>query len=116
MAVLRAYPRLREATNLRSWVLTIASRKAIDHVRRARRRPLPVESVPERAAPPLPEPDRAIWSRVRDLPPKQRTAVALRFVVDAGYDDVAAVMGITEEAARRNVHEALKRLRLEYRE
>ena len=114
MAALRAYPRLTDASNLRSWLLTIASRKAIDHARRARRRPIPVESLPERAAPPVEEPDRAIWAHVRRLPPKQRTALALRFALDAGYDDVAGVMGTSQEAARRNVHEALKRLRLEY--
>ena len=37
LAALRAYPKLRDASNLRAWVLTIAHRKAIDH-HRARRR------------------------------------------------------------------------------
>ena len=36
LAALRAYPRLRDASNLRSWILTIAHRKAIDHVRSVR--------------------------------------------------------------------------------
>ena len=45
---------------------------------------------------------------------KQRTALALRFVTDAAYSEVASVMGTSEEAARRNVHEGLKRLRVEY--
>ena len=43
-----------------------------------------------------------------------RTAVALRYVVDAAYAEVASVMGTSEEAASRNVHEGLKRLRTEY--
>ncbi|HCO03484.1 MAG TPA: RNA polymerase subunit sigma, partial [Actinobacteria bacterium] len=30
LAALRAYPRLRDASNLRGWVLRIATRKAID--------------------------------------------------------------------------------------
>jgi DNA-directed RNA polymerase specialized sigma24 family protein len=51
---------------------------------------------------------------VRALPDKQRTAVALRFVADAAYAEISAVMGTSEEAARRSVHEGLKRLRLEY--
>ena len=38
----------------------------------------------------------------------------LRFVSDAGYPEIAEVMGTSEEAARRSVHEGLKRLRLEY--
>jgi len=51
---------------------------------------------------------------VADLPAKQRAAVALRFLADAGYGEISAVMGTSEQAARRNVHEALKRLRMEY--
>jgi len=38
----------------------------------------------------------------------------LRFVTDAPYAEISAVMGTSEEAARRNVHEGLKRLRTEY--
>lgn len=117
LSALRAYPGLRDASNLRSWILTIASRKATDHVRRRARHAVPVEDVPERPtrnAAERPSADGDLWALVRALPPKQRTAVALRFVVDAGYDEISAVMGTSEEAARRNVHEALKRLRLEY--
>jgi RNA polymerase sigma factor (sigma-70 family) len=116
IAALRAYPSLRDASNLRSWILTVAHRKAIDHVRRRRRAPVAVAEVPETpvfptsAAPP----DEDLWAQVRTLPPKQRTALALRYVADAGYEEISAVMGTSEEAARRNVHEALKRLRMEY--
>jgi len=60
------------------------------------------------------EPDEGLWSLVRELPAKQRTALALRYVADAGYDEISTVMGTSEDAARRNVHEALKRLRMEY--
>jgi RNA polymerase sigma factor (sigma-70 family) len=115
LAAMRAYPKLGSATNLRSWILTIASRKAIDHVRRQRRHAVPVGDVPERAGPSVSEPaDEDLWALVRDLPPKQRTALALRFVADAGYEEIATLMESTDEAARRNVHEALKRLRMEY--
>ena len=58
--------------------------------------------------------DGEIWSSVAGLPDKQRTALALRFVADAAYAEIAAVMDTSEEAARRNVHEGLKRLRKEY--
>ena len=50
IAALRAYPRLRDASNLRSWVLTIAHRKAIDAHRGRKRRAVPVEDVGERPA------------------------------------------------------------------
>jgi RNA polymerase sigma factor (sigma-70 family) len=116
LAALRAYPRLRDASNLRSWIFTVAHRKVIDHVRARRRVAVPVGEVPETPATSSPAtPDDDLWASVRELPDKQRTAVALRYVADAGYPDIAAVMGTSEEAARRNVHEALKRLRTEYR-
>jgi RNA polymerase sigma factor (sigma-70 family) len=120
LAALRAYPRLRDAANLRGWLLTIAHRKSIDHVRARARRAVPVADVPEQAfngstsgEHPADGEDE-LWSLVRALPTKQRTALALRYVFDAPHADVAAVMGISEEAARRNVHEGLKRLRTEY--
>ena len=116
LAALRAYPRLRDASNLKSWIFTVAHRKAIDHIRARRRVAVPVGDVPERTADPDPSPlDDDLWSQVRELPPKQRTALALRYVTDAGYDEIARVMATSEDAARRNVHEALKRLRTEYR-
>ena len=49
LAALRAYPRLRNADNLRSWLLTIAHRKSIDYVRARNRQAVPVADVPERA-------------------------------------------------------------------
>ena len=114
LAALRAYPRLRDAANLRGWILTIAHRKAIDHARR-RRAVVLVGEVPDRAgASGAAPPDDDLWERVRELPPKQRIALALRYIADAGYAEISSVMGTSEEAARRNVHEGLKRLRLEY--
>ena len=117
LSALRAYPKLRDASNLKSWIFTVAHRKVIDHVRGRRRQAVPVGDVPEPAGAhhDAPRPDDGLWSRVRDLPPKQRTALAMRYVADAGYDEIASVMGTSEDAARRNVHEALKRLRTEYR-
>ena len=115
IAALRAYPRLRDASNLRGWVFTVAHRKALDRLRARRRAPLPVAELPETDGGPPPGPaDDALWALVRALPDKQRTAVALRFVADAAYAEVADVMGTSEDAARRNVHEGLKRLRTEY--
>ncbi len=117
IAALRAYPRLRDAANLRSWIFTVAHRKAIDHIRARGRRAVPVADVPEPAATVTltgPEAEPELWRLVRDLPDKQRTAVALRYVADAPYAEISAVMGTSEEAARRNVHEGLKRLRTEY--
>jgi RNA polymerase sigma factor (sigma-70 family) len=114
LSALRAYPRLRDASSLRAWLLTIAHHKAIDHLRARRRGAIPMDELPERPAPGVEPTDDGLWDRVRALPEKQRTAVALRYVADAPYAEISAVMETTEDAARRNVHEAIKRLRLEY--
>jgi RNA polymerase sigma factor (sigma-70 family) len=119
IAALRGYPNLRDASNLRSWIFTVAHRKAIDHVRARRRAPVLAGAVPDTPASDTTDrdvPDEDLWGLVRGLPDKQRTALALRYVADAGYDEISAVMGTSEDAARRNVHEALKRLRTEYQQ
>jgi DNA-directed RNA polymerase specialized sigma24 family protein len=52
-----------------------------------------------------------VWSQVAALPPKQREAVALRYMADLSHGDIAAAMGTTVDAARRSVYEGLQRLR-----
>jgi RNA polymerase sigma factor (sigma-70 family) len=112
LAALRAYPKLNDAGNLRGWLLTIAYRKAIDQHRANGRRPLPVAE-PEEIAAGDPEPDDGIWAVVGALPPKQRAAVALRYACDLPHAEIAAALGCSPEAARRSLHEGMKRLRKE---
>lgn len=110
LAALRAYPRLENSDNLRGWVLTIARNKALDHHRRQANRPEPTDRMPEAVA--AADPDHTeVWTAVRQLPPKQMSAVIYRYVNDLPYRDIARLLDCTEEAARRNVHEALKKLR-----
>jgi RNA polymerase sigma factor (sigma-70 family) len=112
IAALRGYPQLRDAQNLRGWLLTIAHRKAIDHHRARGRRPLPVAEVKEVAVSD-PDPGGEIWAVVGALPPKQRAAVELRFGADLPHAEIAAALGCSPEAARRSLHEGIKRLRKE---
>jgi RNA polymerase sigma factor (sigma-70 family) len=111
LSALRAYPRVEENSNLRAWILTIAHRKAIDTHRSRRRRPVLVEDVAETASEPAAGKDTSLWQAVRELPGKQRAAVIHRFVNDLAYVDIGRLIGSSEEAARRNVHEGLKTLR-----
>jgi RNA polymerase sigma factor (sigma-70 family) len=113
LAALRAYPRLRDGSNLRAWIMRVAHSKAMDHLRARRRAPVAVEEVHLEAAVSDEPAFDGIWENVARLPTKQRAAVALRFVADAGYPEIAAAMDTSEDAARRNVHEGLKRLRKE---
>jgi RNA polymerase sigma factor (sigma-70 family) len=110
LAALEAYPKLRNPERVRSWLFSIAHRKAIDSHRKTAR-DVPMAEPPERAAPERPPHNGELWSLVRDLPPKQREAVAHRFAADLSYRDVGEAMGTSEEAARRNVHEGLQALR-----
>lgn len=113
ISAMRAYPKLKDNSNLRGWLLTIAHRKAIDAHRARSRRAVPVEDVPEQATHDTPlngEPE--LWRAVRDLPPKQRAAVLHRYVNDLAYIEIGEVMDCSEEAARRSVHEGLKKLRV----
>jgi RNA polymerase sigma factor (sigma-70 family) len=114
LAALRAYPNLEDARNLRGWLLTIAHRKAIDYHRANGRKPIPVAEVAEAVEPDArPEPDQALWAAVGALPPKQRAAVALRYGSDLPHAKIAAALGCSPEAARRSLHEGIKRLRRE---
>ncbi|MGN6558183.1 MAG: RNA polymerase sigma factor [Solirubrobacterales bacterium] len=114
LAALRAYPKLEDGRNLRGWLLTIAHRKAIDHHRASGRKPVPVaepaEVAVEDAAPAA---DDGLWAAVGALPPKQRAAVSLRYGSDLPHNEIAAALGCSPEAARRSLHEGLKRLRKE---
>ena len=111
LSAMRAYPRLRRDSNLRAWVLTIAHRKALDSTARAGGGRCRWPSCRSSAAERRPAHDAELWSEVRELPGKQRAAVVLRFASDLPHDEIGRVLGCSEEAARRNVHEGLKKLR-----
>jgi RNA polymerase sigma factor (sigma-70 family) len=131
LAALRAYPRLRPDSNPRAWLLTIAHRKAIDSHRGRARRAVPVAEIgaaadarnvitPAGSAPwgasaassaPSLTRDPWLWEAVHGLPPRQRAAVLLRHVADLPHREIAGVIGCSEEAARRSLHEGMKKLR-----
>lgn len=114
IAALRGYERLRSAENLRGWVLRIAHNKAIDATRRRSRRPVPVEAVPEQATRDRDGVDPTLWAAVADLPPKQRGAVLLRFLADLDHAEIGLALDCSQDAARRNLHEGLTRLRKDW--
>jgi RNA polymerase sigma factor (sigma-70 family) len=114
IAALRAYPELREASNLRGWLLRIAERKAFDTHRARARRPVPLEAAPERPAPEAAEGEPELWQAVRRLPDKQRSAVTLRFAADLDYAAIGTMINCSEEAARQNVRAGLASVRREW--
>jgi RNA polymerase sigma factor (sigma-70 family) len=110
LSALRAYPALPRADNLRAWVLTIARRKAIDHVRAGKRQRAELLTEEEPAAL-LPEAAGEVWDQVRLLPPKQAAAIQLRFSADLDYADVGRLIGSNEAAARKSVSDGIRKLR-----
>ncbi len=112
IAALRAYPALSHGDNLRGWLFTIAHHKVVDHARRAQRHAVPVAEPPEvGATDPHGSVDPELLAAVRSLPPKQRSAVVQRYLLDRPYVEVAATIGCSEDAARQNVRAGLQRLR-----
>jgi RNA polymerase sigma-70 factor (ECF subfamily) len=111
----RAFPRLRENSELRPWFLTIVANEC-----RQRRRNR-WWSILKMAAPAddLPAP-RGVDEGAMDLrlavgklPTDMKLAIVLRFYLDLSFDEVARILGVSNVAARARVYRALNRLRVE---
>jgi RNA polymerase sigma factor (sigma-70 family) len=113
LAALQAYPDLPQEANVQAWLVTIAHRKCIDHLRAGSRRALPMDSPPEHASNlGLPGEDHTeLLDAVTHLPPKQRQAVAYHYLAGLPYKDIAVMLGGTPEAARRAGADGVKALR-----
>jgi RNA polymerase sigma factor (sigma-70 family) len=111
LRALRAYSSLRHGRHLRAWAFTIAHRVAIDDVRKRR----PQAPLPEWAA----EDSRPAYAELadltRDLPPKERVAVVLRYGYDLDYDQIGEVLESSNVAARQAASSGVRRLRKEHR-
>jgi RNA polymerase sigma factor (sigma-70 family) len=107
LRALQAYGRLDHGAHLRAWVLTIARNVAVDAFRRARPADELVESRSEDVRPAYEE----LAPLTDGLPPKERAAVVLRYGYDLGYDQIAAALGSSEEAARQATSTGVRRLR-----
>ncbi|HLR93874.1 MAG TPA: sigma-70 family RNA polymerase sigma factor [Jiangellaceae bacterium] len=113
LAAMRTWPQLPEDANVEAWLVTIAHRKAIDATRSRQRNATPVGDLPEQTST-LGVPASAtyeIWEVVRTLPPKQRQAVAYRYLAGLSHQEVAEILGGTVEAARRAAADGIRSLR-----
>ena len=107
LRALRAYGRLDHGEHLRAWVLTIAQNVALDTLRRAR--------PDERARRERAEDARPAYAELADLTdglgPKERAAVVLRYGYDLSYDQIAAALGSSPDAARQATSTGVRRIR-----
>src|SRR5215472_8824097 len=96
LRALRAYDRLEHGEHLRAWVFTIATRVAMDDLRRKGRGNVGLDEVPEPAAP-NGELETPAFEQLEpltgQLPPTERAAVVLRYGYDLPYAEIGAVLG-----------------------
>jgi len=120
----RAYPRLEPASDVRPWLYAIAvnlcRNRARDGARRAR-----VIVADDGKNPgadrigevhrPLNENDGYAAVHMRELisalPAKQREALHLRYFAGLDYGEIAAAMNCSQQSARANVSQAMKKLK-----
>jgi RNA polymerase sigma-70 factor (ECF subfamily) len=120
MRAFKATSRLEEIVNRRAWLYAIAANVARTHLRRrgnhaARNVLLDEQHMDEGASVERIVERRQDLERLRQamgaLPYKQRAALMLRKYQGLEYAEIAEVLGGTQDAARANVYQGLKRLR-----
>ena len=112
-AFVRAYERWERVRRMDSpggWLYRVALN---DLRRRCRRQALERELLrrqppPAPVAVPIPAPE--VWEAVRRLPTRQRTAVALRYILDLTEPEVARVMGVARGSASASLATARRSL------
>jgi RNA polymerase sigma factor (sigma-70 family) len=120
LSALRAYPGLRPDSDVRAWLLTIAHHRCIDLLRRRTRSAVPSEAIDP---PPVRDAggqggalDEQLRAAVQALAPKQRAAVAYRYLADLSYAQIGELLGTNEAAARRSAADGIAALRARHLE
>jgi RNA polymerase sigma factor (sigma-70 family) len=93
--------------SLEAWVWRIAIRTALEQ-----RGEHPTARLNGAVDPALVEPDRdpELAAALRELPPRRRLIVFLRYFADLSYEQVAVVCGITEGAVAASLAQAREQL------
>lgn len=103
-------PKLRKADQFGRWVAAICRNEARD-LARARREPLPEDEPPITEGPTdSDESCRIVKEAVGRLPDEAREVVFLRFYDSLSYDQISAVLGISEQAINGRLRRAKHRL------
>jgi RNA polymerase sigma-70 factor (sigma-E family) len=104
--------RAERAANLDGYVRAMLLNTWLDERRRAWRRRESTGGIPERHAPTAPPGDElGLMALLRELPPRQRAVVVLRFYADHSIGETAALLGISEGTVKSQSARALTTLR-----
>lgn len=115
-SALKAYPRFaHQGRPVLAWLYTIAGRRVADFYRRRRPMALLDESQVDSGAGPADQAEqhwelRALHEALERVSAGDRQLVDLHYFAELGHRDVAAMLGITANAATVRLHRALKRL------
>ena len=104
---------LRDEDALRPWLLRIATNKALRHRQRAARvvELQVVDGAVAEHSGPTAEDSLALWQAVRDLPPRMRAAIGLRYYLDLPVETVALVLDVSPNTVKTQLKSALAHLR-----
>lgn len=118
----RAFERLRPGSNYRAWLYKIATNCAYTALKQGSRSsaPLPDDVVDTNPSPHQQAVQNETLAAIREalagLPPKQQAAVVMRHVQGLEYAEIAQALGCSDDSARANVYQAIRRLRRELAE
>jgi RNA polymerase sigma-70 factor (ECF subfamily) len=111
LKALRGYDRLKHANHLRAWLYRVTTTTAFDHgASRARRGEVLVAEVPGRSVEDTYD-DGRFEALIAPLPESARRVLSMRFVEDLSYEEIAAQLECSRDAARQRVSSAVRALR-----
>lgn len=105
-----AWDRIERRGAVDAYARQILVRAAIDESRRPWRREVVTDRPPEHSLP-SPEYDDGLTAQLAALPPRQRTAVVLRYWNDLSVEETARLMGCTPSTVKTQSARGLDRLR-----
>ncbi|HLY84172.1 MAG TPA: RNA polymerase sigma factor [Acidimicrobiales bacterium] len=115
LSALKAYPGLSTDANVEAWLVTIAHRKAIDITRATARRAVPSAELQDAETVPAADGrDLDLVGALSRLPAKQKQAIAYHYLAGLPYHEVAAIVGVSTDAARRAAADGIATLRRTY--
>jgi RNA polymerase sigma-70 factor, ECF subfamily len=110
------FSRLRRDSNHRAWLYKIATHCAYTKLRQLKNRreknaTLKIMATDTTISPASESTRKRLRELVDTLPAKQRACLTMRYLQDLDYGEIGSILDCTEESARANVYQAIRRLR-----